>query len=217
MNKINIIKSIIPINSNLNHLNNYNNYICKELLKTTTTTTTTTTRTTISLFYNQRYYSNTYKDKKEKYDDDDNTQLPPPKIIVPKDKLNLQFSRSSGAGGQNVNKVNTKVEVRFDLNKADWIPPYVKVNMKRFYKKNVNDFDEFIITSSKHRYQHLNISDAMDKLDDILKECQFVEKERVATEIPYYANEKRLLNKSIKKDVKQSRKKLSTSKYFDRE
>ncbi|KAN0018687.1 hypothetical protein ACTFIU_008617 [Dictyostelium citrinum] len=202
MNKINIIKSLISINSKLNNLNNYHS--SKILLPSS-----------LSVFNNtQRNYSNTYKDKKERYDDNDD-EPPPPKIIVPKEKLSLQFSRSSGAGGQNVNKVNTKVEVRFDLNKADWIPPYVKVNMRRFYKKNVNDNDEFIVTSSKHRYQHLNISDAMEKLDEILEDCQFVEKERIATEIPYYANERRLHDKSIKKDIKQSRRKQSLSKYFE--
>ncbi|KAM9996637.1 hypothetical protein ACTFIZ_001566 [Dictyostelium cf. discoideum] len=203
MNKFNIIKSLISINTKLNNYYSGKIILSPSLLSS-------------NFFYIQRNYSDTRKDIKEKYkNNNDDDESPPPKIIVPKEKLNLQFSRSSGAGGQNVNKVNTKVEVRFDLNKADWIPPYVKVNMRRFYKKNVNDDDEFIITSSKHRYQHLNINDAMDKLDDILKDCQIVEKERIATEIPSYANERRLHDKSIKKEIKQSRKKQSFSGYFD--
>ncbi|KAN0033388.1 hypothetical protein ACTA71_002813 [Dictyostelium dimigraforme] len=204
MNKINIIKSLISINTKLNSLNGY--YFGKTIVPSLSSSSSS------KFYYIQRNYSNTYKDKKERNDDNDQ---PPPKIIVPKEKLSIQFSRSSGPGGQNVNKVNTKVEVRFDLNKADWIPPYVKVNMKRFYKKNVNENEEFIVTSSKHRYQQLNISDAMEKLDDILKECQFIEKERIATEIPSYANERRLYDKSIKKDIKQSRRKQSLSKYLD--
>ncbi|KAM9973054.1 hypothetical protein ACTFIR_012426 [Dictyostelium discoideum] len=208
MNKFNILKSLISINTKLNNLNNY--YSSKLLSPSSLLSSSS------KFYYIQRNYSDTHKDKKEKYyNNNNNNEPPPPKIIVPREKLNLQFSRSSGAGGQNVNKVNTKVEVRFDLNKADWIPPYVKVNMRRFYKKNVNDDDEFIITSSKHRYQHLNINDAMDKLDDILKDCQIIEKERIATEIPSYANERRLHDKSIKKEIKQSRKKQSFGSYFD--
>ncbi|KAM9951777.1 hypothetical protein ACTFIT_002460 [Dictyostelium discoideum] len=215
MNKVNILKSLISVNTKLNNLNNY--YSSKLLSPSSLLLSSSSSSSSSKFYYIQRNYSDTHKDKKEKYynNNNNNNEPPPPKIIVPKEKLNLQFSRSSGAGGQNVNKVNTKVEVRFDLNKADWIPPYVKVNMRRFYKKNVNDDDEFIITSSKHRYQHLNINDAMDKLDDILKDCQIIEKERIATEIPSYANERRLHDKSIKKEIKQSRKKQSFGSYFD--
>ncbi|EAL71223.1 hypothetical protein DDB_G0272142 [Dictyostelium discoideum AX4] len=210
MNKVNILKSLISVNTKLNNLNNY--YSSKLLSPSSLLLSSSSSSSSSKFYYIQRNYSDTHKDKKEKYynNNNNNNEPPPPKIIVPKEKLNLQFSRSSGAGGQNVNKVNTKVEVRFDLNKADWIPPYVKVNMR-----NVNDDDEFIITSSKHRYQHLNINDAMDKLDDILKDCQIIEKERIATEIPSYANERRLHDKSIKKEIKQSRKKPSFGSYFD--
>ncbi len=46
------------------------------------------------------------------------------------EKIELSYSRSSGPGGQNVNKTNTKVDVRFILEKAEWIPEDVKTNMK---------------------------------------------------------------------------------------
>ena len=47
---------------------------------------------------------------------------PPRKFFIPESYLTVNHSRSSGPGGQNVNKVNTKVELRFDMNSAHWLP-----------------------------------------------------------------------------------------------
>lgn len=56
------------------------------------------------------------------------------------DKLELTYSRSSGPGGQNINKVSTKVSIRFQLDKADWIPEVVRKNMlkKVFIYESMN-------------------------------------------------------------------------------
>ena len=58
---------------------------------------------------------------------DDFSKRPRPKDIhIPMDKVNFKYARSSGPGGQNVNKVNSKAEIRFHVQSANWLPPEVK-------------------------------------------------------------------------------------------
>ncbi|KAF2077276.1 hypothetical protein CYY_001401 [Polysphondylium violaceum] len=155
------------------------------------------------------------KAREQIYLEDPENYYQPEKIQIPHEKIDLQFSRSSGAGGQNVNKVNTKAEIRFHLDKADWLPNYVKDNIKKDYKRYINNENEFVLTSEKHRYQHANIKEAFDKLEEIVDQASFIPKERIATEIPQYAIEKRLKDKAARKQTKQGRQKQSMSKYFD--
>lgn len=125
------------------------------------------------------------------YEDTDNVKIPIPEI--PKDKLDIKFVKaSSGPGGQNVNKLNTKAEVRFKPKDADWIP---KVMLDRFIELNaskINKDGEMIITSIRHRLQAQNLKDCLDKLREYLEEASLIPKERIATEMPQYAKEKRL-------------------------
>lgn len=72
-------------------------------------------------------------------------------IHVPLDKLNFQFARSSGPGGQNVNKLNTKAEIRFHLDSADWIPAEVKARLRAAQASRISKDGELIIASQEHR------------------------------------------------------------------
>lgn len=69
------------------------------------------------------------------------------RIFIPESYLEVNHSRSSGPGGQNVNKVNTKVELRFNIEEADWLPEDLKERLKIQRSTNMNKNGDFIVTS----------------------------------------------------------------------
>ena len=77
--------------------------------------------------------------------------------------LNQSFCRSSGPGGQNVNKLNTKVELRFMIDKADWLPDFAKIRLQELRPQNISK-GEFIVISQATRTQEQNVKDALQKL-----------------------------------------------------
>jgi len=129
------------------------------------------------------------------------------KIPIPRDKIEVSFSRSSGPGGQNVNKVNTKVELRFKVSQAAWIPGDVKERLRTQRAGDINKNGELVITSSVHRTQGHNTEEAFRKLARYIEDACVVPKERIATQVPDSAIEQRLKEKKSRSAVKQNRQK----------
>ncbi|XP_063816734.1 large ribosomal subunit protein mL62 [Pseudophryne corroboree] len=130
---------------------------------------------------------------------------------IPIDRLSISYSRSSGPGGQNVNKVNTKAEVRFHLSSADWIPEDVRQNISVQYKNRITRSGELIVVSQVSRYQMRNLADCLDKIQNMISEAS--QKPKPETEddlkvrqIRFEAmNHERLRQKKIHSSIKQSR------------
>jgi peptidyl-tRNA hydrolase ICT1 len=81
-------------------------------------------------------------------------------------------------GGQNVNKVNTKAELRFNIASADWLDSHTKGRLLRICRNNINNDGELVITSQRLRTQEGNLEDAFAKLHEVVKEAASIPKVR---------------------------------------
>ena len=88
------------------------------------------------------------------------------------DKLEINYCRSSGPGGQNVNCVSTKTEVRFHLATADWIPEKTRTRLTELVRNFISKDGYYIVKSERTRSQHLNLADALDKLRDQIRAAE---------------------------------------------
>ncbi|KAL1547508.1 Pentatricopeptide repeat-containing protein [Salvia divinorum] len=90
------------------------------------------------------------------------------------DHVSVSYARSSGPGGQNVNKVNTKVDMRFNVKKAHWLSEWVRERIMQTEKNRINKDGEIVISSTKTRTQKGNIEDALAKLQAIIDAASYV-------------------------------------------
>ncbi|XP_041978140.1 peptidyl-tRNA hydrolase ICT1, mitochondrial [Aricia agestis] len=96
---------------------------------------------------------------------------------IPIDKLDIKYSASSGPGGQNVNKVHTKVDLRFKLSEADWLHPDVKKKMMELHGNRLSKEGYLIVRSDVTRSQQLNLADCLQKLRNMLRDAAVTKRE----------------------------------------
>ncbi len=136
----------------------------------------------------------------------------PDDIIIPLDKVDFSYARSSGPGGQNVNKVNTKAEVRFHVNTADWLPVDVRNRLLSYQENKVTKEGMLVVTSQEHRTQAKNREDCMSKLRVMIAEAYIEPKDRQMWEgISEEGKRQRVKDKKQRGAVKNVRR----SKNFD--
>lgn len=127
------------------------------------------------------------------------------KYKIPSHEYELSFSRSSGAGGQNVNKVNSKATLHWNALKSTTLPLSV---MDRFLKKYQNKLSvEGILTlsSQEHRTQHLNIAAVIKKLHDMIDSVSIAPKIRKKTKPTKSSINDRIKEKKSRGDTKKLR------------
>ncbi|CDO64979.1 conserved Plasmodium protein, unknown function [Plasmodium reichenowi] len=91
---------------------------------------------------------------------------------IPFSQIQKITARSSGPGGQSVNKAETKVQIRFNVDDAKWIPLNVKENLKKIYKNKLSKNNDLIIESEETSSQISNYKICADKLKHILEEAE---------------------------------------------
>ncbi|KAB2622527.1 peptidyl-tRNA hydrolase ICT1 [Pyrus ussuriensis x Pyrus communis] len=131
---------------------------------------------------------------------------PPPKITL--DHVTVSFARSGGPGGQNVNKVNTKVDMRFNVEKAYWLSEWVRERILQMEKNRINKDGELVISSTKTRTQKGNIEDALEKFQAIIDAASYVppppseEQKKKIAKMAAIGEQKRLKSKKVLSDKK---------------
>ncbi|XP_013143115.1 PREDICTED: peptidyl-tRNA hydrolase ICT1, mitochondrial [Papilio polytes] len=97
--------------------------------------------------------------------------------FIPMEKLDITYSASSGPGGQNVNKVHTKVDLRFKLSEADWLHPDIKEKLLELHGKKLSKEGYLIIRSDTTRSQQLNLADCLQKLRSMIRTAAVTQRE----------------------------------------
>ncbi|XP_062581691.1 large ribosomal subunit protein mL62-like [Saccostrea cucullata] len=131
---------------------------------------------------------------------------------IPLDDIQIKAIRGSGPGGQNVNKVSSKVEVRFHVESASWIPQWIKENLIENEQSKITKDGFLVVTSEKTRTQMLNQADCLNKVREMIhksatKPAEITEKDKqILTQRLDKANEIRLRRKKADSLKKRNRK-----------
>lgn len=128
---------------------------------------------------------------------------------IPEDELEFRFFRSGGPGGQNVNKVSTSVQMRFDVNNSPSLTEPVKERLKKLAGSRLTLDGVIVITAVRFRTQERNRADAIARLDEMVAEALIRPVYRVATRPTKASKERRLKAKSSRSTIKSGRGKVS--------
>ncbi|WP_019505531.1 alternative ribosome rescue aminoacyl-tRNA hydrolase ArfB [Pleurocapsa sp. PCC 7319] len=128
-------------------------------------------------------------------------------VIIPSREIDIRAVRSTGAGGQNVNKVATAIHLRFDI-LASSLPDYYKEKLLKLSESRISKDGVIVIKAQQFRTQNQNKEDALKRLKNVIKSVSIPKKKRLATKPTKGAKRRRLDSKAKRSQLKASRKKI---------
>ncbi|MBB3891794.1 ribosome-associated protein [Phenylobacterium haematophilum] len=129
-----------------------------------------------------------------------------PTIAISEDEITERFIRSAGPGGQNVNKVSTAVELRFDVRRSPSLPNDVAVRLMRLAGRKVTQDGVLVLTAMSFRTQERNRADALERLLELIREAAKPPPPPRKKTKPTKASQKRRVEAKVRRgDVKAKR------------
>ncbi len=124
------------------------------------------------------------------------------RISIDEREIEEQFIRSSGPGGQNVNKLATAVQLRFDVRHSPSLPNDVAIRLTRLAGRRMTKDGVLVIAAQRHRTQERNRQDALDRLIEMIRQAAVAPKPRRATRPTKASRERRLESKKRRAGIK---------------
>jgi len=119
-------------------------------------------------------------------------------LSISSDEIDLKFIRSSGSGGQNVNKVSTSVQLRFNSRHSPSLPPHMRVQLEKLAGSRITKDGVIVISASRYRTQEANRRDALERLIDLIKTAARKPRARINTK-PSKTQKKRRVDEKTKR------------------
>ena len=132
-----------------------------------------------------------------------------PELTIGEDELQESFIQASGPGGQNVNKVATAVQLRFDVANSPSLPEGVRWRLMRLAGRRLTQNGVLVLTVRTHRTQERNRAEARERLADLIRAASTAPKPRLATRPTLASKRRRLDEKSVRARLKRDRAKPS--------
>ena len=124
------------------------------------------------------------------------------KIDIGEDELEERFVRASGPGGQNVNKLSTAVQLRFDVRRSPSLPDDVRARLERLAGRRLTRAGVLVIIAQRHRTQERNRQDALDRLIELIRQAAVAPTPRRPTRPTKGSRERRLESKKRRASIK---------------